>query len=185
MVHINAEDMALITQANINIVHCPESSLKLANGIAPITDMLNQGLNVGLGTDGAASNNNLDMFAELHCAALLAKAETKDPTALPAFTALTMATLNGAKAFAMADEIGSLEIGKAADVIAIDMDHYNTQPLYNPISHLVYAVNSSQVSDVWIAGKQLLQNYQFITIDSEEIINKAKYWTEHAQQFSA
>jgi 5-methylthioadenosine/S-adenosylhomocysteine deaminase len=164
-------------------VHCPESNLKLASGFAPVCELMEKGVNVALGTDGAASNNDLDMFGELRTAALLSKGVTQRATALPAAQALAMATINGAKAFGLEQEIGSLEAGKAADIIAIDLSSYLTQPVYNPMSHLTYAVNRLQVSDVWVAGKQLLKQGEFTQMDPEAIIAKAKFWAEKAMPF--
>ena len=138
---------------------------------------------MALGTDGAASNNDLNMFGEMRTAALLAKGVSQSATALPAPQALEMATINGAKAFGLDKEIGSLAPGKAADVIAVDLSSYFTQPIYNPISHLAYAVNRQQVSDVWIAGKQLLKNGEFTELDAAAIIAKAKYWSKQALPF--
>lgn len=185
MVHVNDEDLNLYAEAHASVVHCPESNLKLGNGFAPITAMLKKNINVAVGTDGAASNNDLDMFAELRAAALIAKGQSQDPTAVPAATALAMATINGAKAFGLDKEIGSLQVNKAADMIAIDLDHYLTQPLYNPISHLAYAVNRLQVSDVWIAGKHILQKGEFADFDVEKMVNQAKRWCEKAKPFSS
>ena len=130
-------------------LHCPESNLKLASGFCPINDLLLAGVNVALGTDGAASNNDLDMLGEMRTAALLAKGVANDSSAVPAHTVLGMATINGAKALDMDDEIGSLTIGKQADIVAIDLDSIETQPMYSPISQIVYSCNRNQVTDVW------------------------------------
>lgn len=176
LTQINDEDIKILQQTKGHATHCPESNLKLASGFCPVQKLLNAGINVALGTDGAASNNDLDMFAEMQTAAMLAKSVAQDPTAVDAATALRIATLNGAKAMGLEKEIGSLEIGKAADVIAIDLQAANTQPVYHPISHLVYAVNSRQVSDVWVAGKQLLKNHNLTTIDENNIYQLADKW---------
>jgi len=176
-------EIDLIARRKAPIVHCPESNLKLASGFAPIAQLLDAGVTVALGTDGAASNNDLDLFGELQTAALLCKGVSQRATALPAAQALAMATINGAKAFGLDKEIGSLEIGKAADIIAIDLSSYFTQPVYNPISHLAYAVNRQQVTDVWVAGRQLLKNGQFTQMDPATIIAKAHYWAEKALPF--
>ena len=162
----------------------PESNLKLASGFAPIKELVDAGVNVAIGTDGAASNNDLDMLGEMQTAALLAKGISGDATAVPAAEVLKMGTLNGAKAFGLAHEIGSLEPGKHADVIAIDLSHFFTQPIYNPMSVLVYAANRFQVSDVWIAGRRLLHKGEFTHLDQSSIVSKAKYWAEKADAIS-
>lgn len=176
MVHLTDDEIALCAEKKIHISHNPESNLKLASGFAPIAKLLKAGVNVCLGTDGAASNNDLDMFGELQTAALIGKGLAQDPTALDAMTTLEMATINGAKAMGLEKEIGSIEIGKQADIIAIDFNHLFTQPIYNPISHLVYAMNRLQVSDVFIAGKQVLNRGEFTELDVKEIIEKANQW---------
>lgn len=178
MVHLSDEEMMLCAEKKLHVSHNPESNLKLASGFAPIAKLLKAGVNVCLGTDGAASNNDLDMFGELRTASFIGKALSQDPTALNAMTVLEMATINGAKALGLEKEIGSIEMGKYADVIAVDFNHLFTQPIFNPISHLVYAVNRLQVSDVLIAGKQLLNRGEFVTVDVSEIIVRAKKWTE-------
>lgn len=176
MCQINEEDMAILKETHPSVVHCPEANLKLASGFSPVQQMITAGINVALGTDGPASNNDLDMFGEMRTAALLAKGVTQDPTALNAFETLKMATLNGAKAFGLDQETGSLIAGKSADVIAVDLSAINTQPIYNPVSQLVYATNSRQVSHVWVAGKCLFKNGEFTTLDKETILAKAKKW---------
>lgn len=178
MVHLNDDEIALCAEKKVHVSHNPESNLKLASGFAPIAKLLNAGVNVCLGTDGAASNNDLDMFAEMQTAALIAKGVTQDPTVLDAMTTLEMATINGAKALGLEKEIGSLEIGKQADLITINLDHFFTQPVFNPISHLVYAMNRFQVDDVFVAGKQRLDRGQFTDIDTNAITAKAKAWAK-------
>ncbi|MEM9243538.1 MAG: TRZ/ATZ family hydrolase [Pseudomonadota bacterium] len=174
VVHISEEDSQLLQQRGVHIVHCPESNLKLASGIAPVARFLDQKINVAIGTDGAASNNDLDLFAEMRTAALLAKGVTHDATALPAEQALAMGTINGARALGLEDKIGSLEIGKQADIITVNLDHPFTQPIYHPISLLVYATDRSQVADVWIAGQQLLNQGEFTQLDYNAIIAKTQ-----------
>ncbi len=178
MTQVNQEDLALLQETHAQIVHCPESNLKLASGLCPVTQLIQANINVALGTDSAASNNDLDLLAEMRTAALLAKAEANEPTALKAALALQMATLNGARAIGLDKEIGSLVPGKQADLIAVNLADINTQPVYHPASQLVYAVNSRQVSDVWVAGKQLLKNGQFTNLDTKAVIVKANTWAE-------
>jgi len=176
MVHLSAEEIALCAERGVQIAHCPTSNLKLASGIAPLAQWLAAGLSVGLGTDGAASNNRLDMFNELRIAALLAKGVSGDATALPAHRALAMATLHGAQALGLEQEIGSLKIGKAADLIAVALDAIETTPCYDVASHLVYAAGREHVSDVWVAGKRLLQERQLTTLDLHAIRARAAHW---------
>lgn len=159
-----------------HVVHCPESNMKLANGICPVTDLMAAGVNVALGTDGAASNNDLDMLGEMHTAALRAKAATGDASALPAADALRMATLNGARALGLDAEIGSIEPGKSADLAAVDFGYLETSPVYHPVSHLAYAANRFQVSDVWVAGRHVLKDRQLTTLDEDEIRMRAAEW---------
>ena len=176
MTQLTPSEIELIAKAGAHIIHCPESNLKLASGFCPVTQAMTAGINIALGTDGAASNNDLDMFGEMRTAALLAKGVSGDASAVPATTALKMATINGAKALNLESEIGSLRIGKQADVIAINLDQLETQPLYNPISHLVYAANRQQVSDVWVAGKQLLKQGELTTINIDDLKTKVLNW---------
>jgi 5-methylthioadenosine/S-adenosylhomocysteine deaminase len=150
--------------------------LKLASGFCPVAKCLDAGVNVALGTDGAASNNDLDMLGEMRTAALIGKAVANDASAIPAMTALRMATLNGAKALGLGDKTGSLEIGKCADVIAIDLNELETQPLYCPISQIVYAASRHQITDVWVAGEHLLQSRHLTTFDLNELKNNVEKW---------
>ncbi len=176
MTQLNAEEINLLAESGAHIVHCPESNLKLASGFCPVAQCLAAGVNVALGTDGAASNNDLDMFGEMRTAALLAKGVSGDASAVPAMTALKMATINGAKALGLDDVTGSLTIGKAADVIAIDLSALETQPLYSPISQIVYAASRQQVSDVWVAGNRLLKQRQLTTMNLDDLKEKAQLW---------
>ncbi len=184
MVHLTEEEIALCAEKKISIAHCPVSNLKLASGFAPIKKILDAGINLAIGTDGAASNNSLDLFAETKTAAIVAKAYADDPTVMPAFSALEMATINGAKALHLQDKIGSIENGKSADIIAIALDDFITQPIYNPISHLAYAVNRLQVSDVWVNGKCLLENGQLSTLNPEKIVAAVKPWHDRAKKYA-
>jgi 5-methylthioadenosine/S-adenosylhomocysteine deaminase len=140
--------------------------------------LLQAGVNVALGTDGAASNNDLDMFGEMRTAALLAKAAAGDASALPAAAALRMATLNGARALGLEEEIGSLRCGKSADVVAVYLGDIESRPVYHPVSQLVYACGRQQVSDVWIAGRHLLKDRRLTTLDEDIILANAEAWRE-------
>lgn len=176
MTQLTPEEITAVARAGAHVVHCPESNLKLGSGICPVPALLQAGVNVALGTDGAASNNDLDMLGELRTAALLAKGASGDPTALPAAQALRLATLNGARALGLEDRIGSLEIGKAADIIAIDLSAPATQPVYDPISQIAYAAGRDQVTDVWIAGQRVLRERLLTTLDEAAIAAKADAW---------
>ena len=173
---LNDEEISRFAKSGAHIVHCPESNLKLASGFCPVAQCLAAGINVALGTDGAASNNDLDMFGEMRTAALLGKAVAGDASAIPAMTALRMATINGAKALGLEDCCGSLSVGKAADVIAIDLSYLETLPLYCPVSQIVYAASRQQVTDVWVAGKRLLKQRQLTTIDKDELKARIADW---------
>jgi 5-methylthioadenosine/S-adenosylhomocysteine deaminase len=175
-VHLNADEQALLAAQGCHIAHCPASNLKLASGIAPIAGLLAQGVNIGIGSDGAASNNKLDLFAEMRLAALLAKGVSGDAAALPAHVALQMATLNGARALGLDDKIGSLVPGKQADLIAVDLSELETQPCFDPIATLVYAAGREQVSHVWVDGQLRLNNRQLTTLDARELRLTANVW---------
>jgi len=157
-------------------VHCPESNLKLASGFCPVQALVSAGVNVALGTDSAASNNDLDMLGEMRTAALLAKGTSGDASALPAHEVLRMATLNGASALGLGEETGSLVPGKWADLTAVNLDTPETQPVYDPVSQLVYASGREQVTDVWVAGQHLLKERQLTTLDINEILHRARDW---------
>ncbi|WP_221063711.1 TRZ/ATZ family hydrolase [Methylomagnum ishizawai] len=178
MTQLTEEDIDLIARGGASVVHCPESNLKLASGFCPVAKLVAAGVNVAIGTDGAASNNDLDVMGEMRMAALLAKAVAEDASVVPARTALRMATFNGARALGLDSEIGSLELGKAADITAIRLDGIETQPLYNPISDLVYAASRHQVTDVWVAGKRLLYKRELTTLDAVEICRRAQDWRQ-------
>ncbi len=177
MTSLNEMELERLAETGVNIVHCPESNLKLASGFCPVSQLQQQN-NVSLGTDGAASNNDLDMFGEMRTAALLAKGVSGDASSCNAEQSIRMATINGARALGLDSKIGSLEIGKKADMIAVDFSQINSQPVYDPIAQLVYACNSLQVSHVWIDGKTKLNNYLLTDIDAVEIISKAQLWAQ-------
>ncbi|MAT91507.1 MAG: N-ethylammeline chlorohydrolase [Halioglobus sp.] len=178
MTDLGEQDIALLAQTGANVVHCPLSNMKLASGTSPVKKLLDAGVNVALGTDSAASNNSLNMFVELQTAALLAKLHSMDATALAAADALAMATISGARAMGLQDEIGSLEVGKQADVIAVDLRGPETQPLYNPLSQLVYACNGSQVSHSWIAGEAVLTDRALTRIDLADLGARTRQWQQ-------
>ncbi len=180
-VHMTAlvdSDIHTIVRNGCHVVHCPESNLKLASGFCPVDKLQQAGVNVAIGTDGAASNDDLDLFAELRSATLLAKAVANDPTALNAHAAVRMATINGARALGMENLIGSIEVGKQADITAVNIDSLCAQPMYDPASSLVYTSSGSRVSDVWVAGKRLLNNRQLTTLDESALLASAKQWGE-------
>lgn len=170
------EEIGQFAASGAHVVHCPESNMKLANGFCPIAGLAGAGINIALGTDGAASNNDLDMLGEMRTASLLGKAVSGDATALPAHAVLRMATLNGANALGIGNETGSLTAGKWADVTAVRMDSIESMPLYDPVSQLVYACGREQVSDVWVAGQHLLKERRLTTLDDHEILHKTREW---------
>ena len=176
MTQIDDNDFAILQKHKPSLVHCPESNLKLVSGMSPVEKLYQLGINVALGTDGAASNNDLDMIGEMRTAAFIGKITANDPKAVSAENVLKMATINGAKALGIDHLTGSLTAGKSADFIAIDLERIETQPCYNPLSAIVYAASRDQVTDVWVKGKQLLKNRQLQTIDEKELINKAQNW---------
>jgi len=157
-VHLTESELELIAATGSSIAHCPTSNLKLASGFAPVARMRQLGINVGLGTDGAASNNRLDLFSEMRLAALIAKGVTGDAAVLPAHEVLRMATLNGAIALGLGNEIGSITPGKAADLCAVHLGSLETKPCFDPVSHLVHVAGRESVSHVWVAGKCCVDN---------------------------
>jgi 5-methylthioadenosine/S-adenosylhomocysteine deaminase len=173
-VHLDDEEIALLAELGVSVAHCPESNLKLGNGVARVPDMLKAGVNVAIGTDGAATNNDLDVIGEMRTAALIHKGFNFDPTALPAEEAFAMATINGARAFGLADRIGSLEENKLADITIIDLQAANVTPMYNVYSHLVYAVDKNDVETVFIHGKPVMEDRRLTTLEEEEIKSRAR-----------
>jgi len=176
MAQLSTDDIGKIAESGAQVVHCPQSNLKLASGICPLASLVDAGINVALGTDGAASNNDLDMFAEAKTAALLAKGVSGDAQAVNAFQALEMMTINGARALGLENRVGSIEAGKQADLCALDLSAPETQPLHHVVSQLIYSASRSQVSDVWVAGRQLLKSGELTTIDLNEVIQSAQRW---------
>jgi 5-methylthioadenosine/S-adenosylhomocysteine deaminase len=169
MTQLRDDEIQLLASAGSHVIHCPESNMKLASGICPVRQLLEAGVNVALGTDSCSSNNDLDMFGEMRSAALLAKITNMDATAVTAEQVLKMATINGATALGISDITGSLEVGKFADIVAVNFDTIETIPVYDPVSHLVYCSSRDHVSDVWIAGKQLLTDRILNTIDENKL----------------
>jgi len=181
-VHMTQLTEAEITQCaerGVSVAHCPQSNLKLASGFSPVEKLLRAGVNVAIGTDGCASNNDLDMFDEMRCAALLAKGVAADATALDAAAALRAATLGGARAIGLGDKIGSIETGKQADLICVAMDALETQPMYHPISQLVYSTGRQQVRDVWIAGQRKLADGELVDVDVPDLLARVRQWRQN------
>ncbi|MES2047766.1 MAG: TRZ/ATZ family hydrolase [Pseudomonadota bacterium] len=176
VVHATDEEITLLQKTGVHVAHNPASNLKLASGFARIHAMQNADINVGIGTDGSASNNKLDLLADVRMAALISKAESGNPTALNAAQALEMATLAGARALGMEARIGSLVAGKQADIIAIDLSALETQPVYDPISQIIYAAGREQVSNVWVAGRCLMKDRQLTSLNLGELEEKARWW---------
>jgi 5-methylthioadenosine/S-adenosylhomocysteine deaminase len=176
MTQLITTEIAQLATTGTHVVHCPESNMKLAAGACPVQALLAAGVNVALGTDGAASNNDLDMLGEMRTAALFGKHVAQDARAVTAEQVVQMATLNGARALGLADHIGSLRPGKAADMIAIDLSHLATQPVYHPLSHLVYSTSRDQVSDVWIAGQRQLAHGQLTRVDTTAVQTQVAQW---------
>lgn len=176
MTDLGEQDITLLAATGSHVIHCPSSNMKLASGTCPVGKLQASNVNVALGTDGAASNNSLNMFNEMRSAALLAKLHCLDASAVSAEKALSMATINGARALGMEACLGSLEVGKLADMIAVDMSGPETQPLYNPLAQLVYASNGGQVSHSWINGKLALKDRELVNTELAGVIHRARSW---------
>jgi len=181
-VHLTDDDIELLAQYDAGVVHCPESQLKLASGFTPVPKLLEAGIKVGLGTDGAASNNDLNMFGEMGTAAKVHKVMAGDPTVVHARQALSMATLQAARVLGLEDRLGSLEVGKRGDMIVLDLDVPHMVPVYNITSHLVYAAHSSDVRTVIINGRVVMRDRELLTLDESEIFARAR---EMARQIVA
>src|SRR5438067_4124463 len=177
-VHLAESDVELLAAQSCQVVHCPVSNLKLASGIAPVAALQARGVNVALGTDGAASNNRLDILGEARLAALLAKVATGNAAALPAYVVLRMATLGGAIALGLEAEIGSLEGGKQADAVAIDLGAFEHAPCYDPISHVVHVAGRDQVTGVWVAGERMMRDGALASLDPAELAILARAWQD-------
>lgn len=177
-VYLDAVEIALLARHGCSVAHCPTSNLKLASGIAPVAKMLELGVNVGLGTDGAASNNRQDLLSEMRLAALLAKGASGSATVVPAHSALHMATLGGATALGLDQRTGSLSVGKCADITAVRLSDLELAPLYDPVSHLAYAAGREHVSHVWVAGRERVRDGELVDVDTRELKLKAAHWKE-------
>ncbi|HEX5394265.1 MAG TPA: TRZ/ATZ family hydrolase [Rhodocyclaceae bacterium] len=175
-VHLEQEEIVLLSRMGSHIAHCPTSNMKLGSGISPVATAIQQGVPIGLGTDGAASNNRLDMFNEMRQAALIGKAATLDPSVLDTHTVLRMATLNGAQALGLGDSIGSLLPGKQADLCAVKLDDWIMQPCFDPASHLVYVSGREQVSHVWVDGKLRVDNTQIANLEASKLLGICRLW---------
>lgn len=184
-VHLLANEIELLAEYGCHIVHCPSSNLKLASGIAPVAQLLAKGVNVALGTDGAASNNRLDIFAEMRLAALLAKGVTGDASVLPAHQALAMATIHGAKALGLDHKIGSIEVAKLADLTAVRLDDIATAPYYDPISHLIYCCGREHVTHTWVAGELRYSDGIYASIEPNELKEIVNVWQPKLSQLKS
>lgn len=176
MTQANEDDLSLLSQSGAHVVHCPSSNLKLASGLCPVSQMHEQAINVCLGTDGAASNNTLNLFSEIRTAALLGKLAAGDAAAIPASDALALATINGAKAMGLDEKIGSIEAGKQADIIAIDLSRAAQAPLHDVISQLVYTEVGHRVTHCWVDGKILMRDKSLTTLSSTDVLHQARHW---------
>jgi 5-methylthioadenosine/S-adenosylhomocysteine deaminase len=184
-VWLGPEDMNILARRGVKVSHCPESNLKLAAGVAPVPELLSRGITVGLGTDGAASNNNLDLFGEMSLAARLHKVWQGDPTVLPAPAVVALATREGARVLGLEDRVGTLASGKQADLIVVDLNQAHLTPLYDPFSHLVYAARSADVRHVMVAGRWLLQDQRLLTLDWQSIASRARGYALDLAAFTA
>jgi 5-methylthioadenosine/S-adenosylhomocysteine deaminase len=176
--NLNEEDLDIFCATQPSVIHCPESNMKLASGICPIEKLRYLDINVALGTDSVASNNDLDMLSEMRQASFLSKVSTGNSLSYKANETIDLATINGAKALGIDKKLGTLKKGKLADFIAINVDDIEMLPIYDPIAQVVYASNRNQVSDVWVGGKQLMKNRQLLTLDEQALKEKARKWGE-------
>jgi len=181
-IHLAPGDADRLVAQGCSVVHCPASNMKLASGIAPVCDLMARGVNVALGTDGAASNNRLDLFGEMRLASLLAKVATGDAASLPAADVLRMGTLGGARALGLEQRIGSLVAGKDADLVAVDMGELADAPLYDPISHLVHVTSRERVTDVWVAGERIVRDRRLTTVDVAALAGRVRLWQQKLAQ---
>jgi 5-methylthioadenosine/S-adenosylhomocysteine deaminase len=177
-VHLEDPEIALLANQGVSVAHCPASNLKLASGIAPVGALLDAGVNVGVGTDGAASNNRLDVLSDMRLAALVAKVADNDARTLPAHAALRMATLAGAKALGLDAEIGSIESGKSADLVTLNLNSLELSPCYDPVSQVVYVAGREHVSHVWVRGELLVSEGALTHLDESDIKSRARMWRQ-------
>ena len=182
MTCLDADELDLLAVVGTTVVHCPESNLKLASGFCPVAELLARGVNVACGTDGAASNNDLDMLGEIRTASLLAKGVAGDPCALPAAQALRMATYNGALALGLERSIGSLEVGKQADIVAIDLGELRARPVYDPVSQIIYSGHRDQITQVWVGGRRVVRDRHLTTLDLKDLRLSTEAWGERIRQ---
>lgn len=178
MTRLLPSEIEACARAGASVVHCPESNFKLASGLCPVPDLAAAGVNVALGTDGAASNNDLDMIGEMRTAAFAGKLAADDAAATPAAAVLRMATLGGARSLGLGERIGSLRPGKAADLAAFDLRGPDTQPVHNVISQIVYAATRAHVREVWVAGRRVVRGGELLTVDTAEAVREARAWRE-------
>lgn len=178
MTQLTPEEMDLLKQTNTSVVHCPSSNMKLGSGFTPVKQLQDKEINLCIGTDGAASNNRLDLLSEVRMASLLAKGSSSDPTALDAQASLEAVTINAARAMGMEDQIGSIELGKQADMVAIKLDTPESSPTYNPLSQLIYATNSNNFTHSWVQGKLLMENRHLNNMQLSHITKKARQWAD-------
>ena len=183
MTQLLADEIRSIAKVGLHVIHCAESNLKLASGLCPAADLIDAGLNLALGTDGASSNNDLDMLGEMRTAALLAKGVSGKANALNAEQTLRAATINGARALGLDNKIGSIEIGKQADLIALDLSHPSCQPVYDPLSQVVYSASRDQVSNVWVNGRQLYADGNYLNLDIDSITHQAQNWAGRIRSY--
>jgi 5-methylthioadenosine/S-adenosylhomocysteine deaminase len=184
-VWLTPADMEILARRRVKVSHCPESNLKLAAGVAPVPELLARGVTVGLGTDGAASNNNLDIFGEMSLTARLHKVWQGDPTVLPATEVLALAIREGARVLGLGNRVGTLSPGKQADLIVVDVNQAHLTPLYDPYSHLIYAARSADVTHVMVAGRWLLQDRRLVTLDWEDLASRARDYARDLAAFTA
>lgn len=176
MTQLLPAEIQVLAERGVSVVHCPQSNMKLASGFCPLTDLMAAGVNIAIGTDGAASNNDLDMLSELQTAAMLAKGVSGDPTTFAAHTALAAATLGGARALGLAAQTGSLAVGKQADLVAVDLSAWATQPTYHPLSQLVYSASREQVREVWVAGTRVVRAGELCDVDTAQLAQQTEQW---------
>lgn len=182
LTQLEEDEIQILASSGVSAVHCPASNMKLASGFCPVASLLDAGVNVALGTDGSASNNELNMFNEMRLAALLGKALAGDAGVLSAWDVLKMATVNGAKLMGIGELAGTLESGKFADITAVNLNRINTSPVYDPVATLVYSAQASQVSHVWVGGKLNVENGELCHLDKQQLLAKAQHWAEKIRQ---